>query len=135
MALGCMQAVPLTGGGVLGGPVAKAVFGGSERWGSLLAAGGTAPLHVHMWSLQREQCILQVGVMPPSLPPIEASTSGLWGMHCIRKLQLCQARSRPWACMLDMLFCQEVRLIAVQSQKPSALLPPARHASLTEVGC
>lgn len=56
----CMQAVPVTGGAVLGGPVARAVFAHSERWGSLLAAGGTAPLHVHMWSLLHEQCIQQV---------------------------------------------------------------------------
>ena len=73
-----MQAVPLTGGGVLGGPVAKAVFGGSERWGSLLAAGGTAPLHVHMWSLQREQCILQVGVMPPFPSPPLRPPQAVW---------------------------------------------------------
>lgn len=45
---------------MLGGPMAKAVFAGSERWGSLLASGGTAPLHVHMWSLVAEQCVQQV---------------------------------------------------------------------------
>ena len=84
-----MQAVPLAGKAVLGGPVAKAVYANSERWGSLLASGGTAPLHVHMWSLLQEQCVQQV-----SLPAYSQLTTAVQPLHtpCLCNCLQCMYR-------------------------------------------